>query len=232
MTNNNLLLVEIQWFANLLQARMDNFENQENNFDIQKYFLPKAESNDSIFVSFVNENNFDIYERVALILALAPHIRPEILDLFLIINNESEVNYIQFGGVEGQNFKGFLPTGQTLFFLFGNDNLHNKTIVRELFSPAHFFAQKQILWLEPAKEGEPFLSGQLVMNPEYVELFTLGKSLPPRFSPQFPAQKISTNLEMTDLVVDEHVQEGLNDILHFDLVSGIRKELYKEGKII
>ncbi len=72
--------------------------------------------------------------------------------------------------------------------------------------------QNNVLQLEAARPGDPYFSGRLLLNPDYVELFTTGKVSTPHFSSSFPAQQIHTELEWSDLVLTEEVTRRIGDI--------------------
>jgi SpoVK/Ycf46/Vps4 family AAA+-type ATPase len=56
------------------------------------------------------------------------------------------------------------------------------------------------------------MSGRLVMDQEYVELFTTGVVSKPKLSSDFPAQLIETELEWNDLVLNEKTSSQIAEI--------------------
>jgi len=60
--------------------------------------------------------------------------------------------------------------------------------------------------------GEPRLSGRLIMEHEYVELFTIGKISKPKLNSNFPAQLIETNLKWDDLILSEKTTTQISEI--------------------
>jgi len=80
------------------------------------------------------------------------------------------------------------------------------------FSPDHFYSKKGILCLESVKEGEPQMSGKLILIQEYVDLFTIGKVSAPAFSQEFPAKMISTEMNWEDLVLRQQTYAQIDDI--------------------
>jgi hypothetical protein len=80
-----------------------------------------------------------------------------------------------------------------LFILAGED-LKRRFAVQRLFSEDHLFAKQQVLRVEPAHDGEPAMSGKLVMDQEAVERSTVGRVSRPRFGMDFPAERIETEM--------------------------------------
>jgi SpoVK/Ycf46/Vps4 family AAA+-type ATPase len=77
-----------------------------------------------------------------------------------------------------------------------------------------------VIIVEDPESGEPQLSGKLIMAPEYIELFTTGKISHPKFSMDFPAEFITTELTDKDLVLspatNKQITELENWVKHHD----------------
>lgn len=166
----------------------------------------------SLYGQFVNHYEMTPEERILLILGLAPHLRPSSLDAFWTINPATGRGFAEFGGLKGQQHGGFLPTGETAFFLIAGNNLEKRFRLYPLFSADHFFARHQILGLEPAPAGEPFLCGALTISRDVADLLTLGTMHKPHLSIDFPAKRLSTELQWSDLVLNPRTAEQLDEI--------------------
>ncbi len=151
-------------------------------------------------------------EKILLLLALCPHIDGNLLDRVIQAKLESKGDFPQLGGVRGKNFRGFLPTGETVLFLLGGEDFKQRQNIYGYFDSDHFFAKNHILWLEEAPEGEPVTSGKLVLSQDYVELFLQGKISKPRFSLKFPAELITTEMEWSDLVLNEETYAQIQEL--------------------
>lgn len=186
-------------------------ENQ--NLDNLEYY-----DDDSVFATFIKENTPNIAEFIIILLALAPHVQPDFLEKTIkkAIPNSGE--FPEIGGQRDTEGRGFLPTGETALFLLAGDNLNLRFAVQKLFSADHWFSKEDILNLEKTREGYPYFSGRIILNADYIELFTTGKISNPQFGPSFPAQLISTQMEWADLVlspmVNEQIQELQNWVQH------------------
>ena len=141
--------------------------------------------------------------RSAVLLALLPHISPGFLTRILYDYLPNGGDFPEFGAVKGKNHRGLIPTGETYLFIVGGSDPEKQQRLLRIFDSDHSFALKNILSLEPAGPGEPKMSGRLILDDEYVSLFTAGKISAPRFSMDFPAELITTELTEKDLVLPE-----------------------------
>ncbi len=66
-------------------------------------------------------------------------------------------------------------------------------------------ARKKILWLEDLPQGEPVMSGKIIMALDYVGQFLFGASAPPHFSTSFPAKRINTLLGSMDIMMNNEI---------------------------
>ena len=212
--NASALYVELNWFHKVIQARFDLYFNKPTEYkSIYDIPAPDLSMNKSVYGDIVRYYKMTLQERMVLILALTPHICPQILDLFFTKNEKYGRGFTEFGGVKGNHHSGFLPTGETAAFIIaGNDILERINILKN-FDPDHFFAKYKILSLEKDKSGEPLLSGTLTISRDYLSYFTTGLSYKPTFSTEFPAHPITTQLEWSDLVLEEHIKEEIQEIL-------------------
>ena len=164
--------------------------------------MPYWNGHQDSFTQFLSEQKLNSQEYFVLLLALVPHIRPHFFDDLIEQVFKKAGDFPQLGGVRGKNHRGFLPTGETALFLLAGEHLTQRFAMQELFSEDHFFYQKKIITVETVAFGEPPWSGKLVLSQDYVELLTTGKIPPPRFSPTFPAKKITTTLDWKDAVLN------------------------------
>lgn len=186
---------------------------------ISKYFrndfqiTDKRESIDTHWIlQITNKDNIRFEEYFTILLALMPHISPQTLDIFFSQNKNTGRPYTEFGGWKGLSHGGFLPTGETAAFILAGDDVEKRKDVMALFSKDHWFYKENILRLEGAAKGEPFLSGQLKVSDEFLSKVLYGKEYKPDYSSDFPAKLVETSLEWDDLVVDYKVESSLEDI--------------------
>jgi DNA polymerase III delta prime subunit len=215
MEANNLqaLNAELDWLQHVIDQVIASYlkhEGHEKHWrDIPAPVLPVGSST---YADTVQEWNLDVFERVVLALALAPHIRPECLDIFFGSNAQTERAFTEFGGITEKGFSGFLPTGQTLVFIVSANDPPWRVDALRIFSTTHCFAKEQVISLERTNDALPHLSGILTLAENWLHYFLTGTMLQPELSPTFPASPIQTPLEWQDLVLDYHVREQVDEI--------------------
>lgn len=153
-----------------------------------------------------------IDEWLIILITLAPHINPSFFEPIIQKFLPDGGDFPQMGGVKGTNHRGMLPTGETALFLLAGNDISARMEIMNLFSTDHFFYQEGILFLESVKEGEPAMSGKIILQQEWIDILTLGKISRPSFGPDFPAKRVSTKLEWDSLVINEKTAQQINDI--------------------
>jgi AAA+ superfamily predicted ATPase len=154
-------------------------------------------------------------EQVLVLLALVPHLRPDFYARLIAEHLPEGGDLPEFGGVRGEHHRGVLPTGETAQFVLAGDDLAGRLEVQRLLSSEHWFAKRHVLWLDPVRQGEPAMSGRLILDPEVVERLTTGTVSLPRFSTEFPAEHIETELDWDDVVLHPDTLRQLNQIEHW-----------------
>lgn len=172
----------------------------------------KIEINDSPLNKFIVEHKITIEEFIILLLALAPHIQPDLLDAVVQNNYANGGEFPEIGGVKGNHHRGTIPTGETALFIIAGNDINKRLQALQYFSPDHFFAKENILFLEPVKNGEPRMSGKIILQDEYVDLFTTGIFSKPAFGPEFPAKLITTKMDWDDVVLNPQTAQSIHDI--------------------
>ena len=172
-------------------------------------------ADDSAFARFLEFNKPSLEEYVLLLLALVPHVQPSFFSQLLAEHLPEGGDFPEFGGVRGASHRGLLPTGETVQFVLAGDDLEKRLAVQRLLDDEHWLVRQNILQLEPVREGEPRMSGRLLLDPEVVEELTTGTFSKPRFSTDFPAEHIETNMEWTDLVLHPGTLRQIHEIEHW-----------------
>ncbi len=205
---------ELDWFNQVLETRIGlYFRNDCPYGSIYEVPIPDLPEGNSFYQQVVEAHEMNTDERLVMLLALIPHIRPQVLDTFFIKNKNFDRTFTEFGGWRGNTHGGFLPTGETAAFILSGEDLKKRFEILKFFDPDHFFARHNILRLEGQGHNEPFLSGALVMATEFLNKFTSGIYHKPDFSMSFPAKLITTELTWKDLVLPHEVFEELETII-------------------
>lgn len=203
-------LLEFKYLGYFIQYRLDNYFQSDN--DKPEPIMPDMNEWTLHIPDFIKEAGLNDDEKLVLLLSLSPHVQSNFLDSIIQNKLASTGDFPQLGGVRGKNFRGFLPTGETALFLLADTDFEKSKKIHEIFNTDHFFAKHQILWLEDPLEGEPKMSGKIIIAQEYVELLTQGKANKPNFSMKFPAQVINTEMDWEDLILSEETYKQIQEL--------------------
>lgn len=151
-------------------------------------------------------------EWLVLMLAMVPHIQPSFFESIIAEHLPNGGDFPEFGGVKGSNHRGMLPTGETAQFVIGGNNLERRLAIQHLFADQHFFYQNDVIWLEMVREGEPLMSGRIIVSPEWVNFLLTSTEVKPKFSPDFPAKLVTTKMSWDDLVLHPFTAEQIDDV--------------------
>lgn len=161
---------------------------------------------------FIEKHGLNADEAVLLLIGITPHLQSDLFDRVIGFKIQHAGDFQRIGGIRGKDFRGFLPTGETALFLLGDDDFKKRLEVQQLFWPDHLFEKNKILWLDDQPHGEPVMSGKIMLSTEYLDTFIYGKPIPPRFSMNFPAKLIYTDLGWDDLVINDELKEQINEL--------------------
>ncbi|MFC1748517.1 ATP-binding protein [Pseudomonadota bacterium] len=213
LANTSSLEREIAWFSHVLDTRIALYFEQPCDYDdVHEIEPPDLTEDESEFARIVKELNMGFDERMVFMLAMVPHVRPQILDTLFIRNNNLDRGYTEFGGWKGVNHSGFLPTCETAVFIIAGKNLAQRFQVQQLFEEEHDFTRKNILRIERHNMNEPFFCSALVLSTEYLNRCTSAVYHKPDFSMNFPAKRITTPLCWNDLVLAPQVMAEIENI--------------------
>lgn len=212
---------EIIWFERVVDTALTlYFKNESEHESIYAHKPPVIEAVDTAYAELIKEHQFGFEERLLLILALLPHVKPQCLDVFLIKNQNLDCEFSEFGGVKSDRKHGFLPTLETACFILGGYDLNVRFTFLSIVNKEHLLYKRGIL--DDDTEQDFGLNQPLKISNEYLGLFTTGKKHLPQYGTKFPAKEISTQLNWEDLIVDQNVMENLMEIkdwlLHSDTI--------------
>ncbi|CAK0757041.1 ATPase family associated with various cellular activities (AAA) [Gammaproteobacteria bacterium] len=203
---------ELTWLSKLLDARFKLFFQQEGaQPNVLGIAPPALGQSNSPYAGFIRHYQLTSVERATLVLSLAALIKPQLLDIFFLKNQQFDRKFTEFGGLRGGPDGDFVPTVETLLFLLA-DNLETRFSLQSLFGAEHFFIKHHILRLVPADADESILKAPLRLAEDYLALFTTGQPHQPAFGAHFPAHLIETRLEWGDLVLHPGTRRQIEEI--------------------
>lgn len=200
----------IAWFNQVLTVAIQLYFQQDCEYTSLEEITPPA---NGWMEKKTGVQQITFQERTVVMLALMPHTSPQALDIFFVQNKNFDRQYTEFGGWKGLSHGGFLPTGETASFIIAGEDMEKKKAVIRMFQRDHWFYTQNILRLEGAGEGEPFLSGQLRVSDEFLSRVLLDRDYKPDYNVGFPAKlMITSELDWKDMVLDYNTAQELEDI--------------------
>src|ERR1041385_5175503 len=101
-TKQNALALtgEMQWLAQVIDIRMKLYWQQPCNYnDVTDLAPPELAAGSSQYADILAYYKIGFAERVVLLLALAPHLQPHLLDVFFVKNADYDRGFTEFGGI-------------------------------------------------------------------------------------------------------------------------------------
>ncbi len=176
---------------------------------IEDFFpLSNFADEDGAYAQFVTQHSLNREERLAILLALLQYIDPVFINRL-----KSEENSYRL--VQCNKTGLMLPTGETFLKLLSAKDKDARIDAHAYLGTDHLFYRKSVLELGEVNEGVARFFGVLKLTPAYRELFLYNKHSRPRFSQEFPAHPLETNLEWKDLIVNPITAEKVNEIKSF-----------------
>ena len=200
---------EFTWFESYLDYFFHTYFETQNK---TKPPLPLLPAEGSKFAELIEEHGADYEDRVIIMLALAAHIKPQLLDIFFTKNRDFDRGFSEFGGIQGKKHSGFIPTVETALVLLAGDNLSLRIQNLHRFQSDYWLYKESVLEFNEGEPSEPQNTGQLNVAQSFVDLCTLGFERPPSFSTNFPARILETKMDWDDLVLDAYTHEQLMEL--------------------
>lgn len=211
-----ILGAELDWFEAVMAARFDQYfsadDDPKKSMDV-RHVLPLDLKNDTtIYGQTIQELGIGFDERIILVMALVPHLRPQAFDMFCLNNKNLDRPYTEFGGWKGKTHIGFMPTCETVSFILAGQDLDRRLQVLSYFEEEATLIQNRIIRIEHQGPGEPFASGIMHMAADYLQKFTTGIAHKPDYCIEFPAKRITSKLSWEDLVLAPETMEEIQQI--------------------
>ena len=210
--NGAVLEAELDWFYEVLDTRIKLHLGRDCKYsDVTEIPGPDLNNDDIPYCNFINHYEMSFAERIVIILALIPYIRPNLLDVLLTENNKTGRHLTEFGGKVESG--GFIPTFETAFFIIAGNDLGKRFSLYHLFDSEHFFIKHNIITGRSESRNEYNFDLPLTLSSEIIDLVTTGKIRKPVFGPDFPAKLISTEMDWSDLILEPSTMEQIEEIL-------------------
>ena len=212
LTNAQNILQSLQLLQQLTRNRLQAHFNKEQKQLNEIMPAVQVQQDHTPLHNFIIQNKLTIEEYITLLIALIPHVQPAFFENIIQEFLPQGGDFAEFGAIKGNNQRSILPTGETALFILSGNDLYQRLQLQQLFNTEHFFYSHKILWLEDVKEGEPVMSGKLVLSAEWVDKFLFDKNIEPKFSSDFPAKKIISQMDWDDLILHRQTKEEIQHI--------------------
>jgi AAA+ superfamily predicted ATPase len=206
------IISQFQLFKDVIRTRLQFHLSKQNNSTEEIFPQVKIEDDSTALNKFVIQHKLTIEEYIILLTALMPHVQPAFFENIIQEFLPNGGDFAEFGAVKGTNQRSILPTGETALFILAGSDLQRRLQVQHIFSAEHFFNQQQIVWVEHVKDGEPAMSGRLIMGADWIDKFLFNKETTPKFSPDFPAKKIVSAMNWSDVILPQQTKEEIEHI--------------------
>lgn len=208
--NAKTLEGELDWLSLVLHSRVRQYF-QPGEASLQDFRPPELKPDESEYAALLFRLKATHEERLIILLALTPQLRPHLLDVFFTQNSSHPRSLSDFGGFHHTQHGGFTPTVETAIFLIAGTDLARRFEVMACFRDEHFFFRTHILPLEVAMKGEAQPRTPISVTDEFWQMITAGVASQ-SLNTQTPSRRITTQQEWKDLIGDEKMMESLLDI--------------------
>ncbi|WP_415712891.1 ATP-binding protein [Maridesulfovibrio sp.] len=210
--NARVIERELDWLERMLRSWLQHYFEPEKYAEPPDVSPPELPSVRTWYGGSVVDFQFSPVERLVLALAIAPEVRPQLLDVLFIQNDNYNRVFTEFGGVARHRHRGFLPTIQTVFFILAGGCLATQFSIAELFDHNHKFRRFGILDFEKDDPEEPTTCQPLRLTRDFLLFATQGRDHEPEYGSDFPARRLKTEMEWDDLVLCQETQEQLLEL--------------------
>ena len=219
LKNESFLARSVNVLQEIVEARMDHHFGKTSSFEQPDFSIM---DDGTPLVRYVIDNRLTVEEYIILLLAITPHVQADLFSEVIRKYLPKGGDFPEFGGVKGTNYRGIIPTGETALFLLAGTNTDVRVRYaawlkgEALGEPVHgdvptrkTIFQEGIVSLEQMKDGEPDMSGRLIISQERLTEFLTGKKWRPVFGSGFPASLLETKMEWKDVVLSSQTEREL-----------------------
>ena len=192
--NTGNLQKDLEWLREITERRLNialektyspsgSLEKKKYN-DIYELQLPQLEENDFGYFKFVNEHELGFENRLLIIMGLACHIQPDFFDRIILLNPDYSssqkentrysTRFNELGGISGDSFRGFIPTGLTWLFLLAGYDMKKRIELMEGINKNNPLIKNNIIRFSNAQDHEPILSGAITIAHDWLRFLLIG----------------------------------------------------------
>ena len=211
---------ELDWLQQVIEAQLTAYLGAEPQAcDLSHWPPPPLDADTSggttALAQLVRDMQLQPSERLAIALALAPHLRPQALDMLLLESSQTKRVITEFGGIADARQRGFQPSGQTLAFLLSANHPPAWEDYLRIAATDHPLMREQVLRLDHEPNSGPRIAAPLRLSEQWLHYLLSGETPRPERDSDFPAQPITSAQDWPDLVLDANVAAQVLEIRHW-----------------
>jgi len=188
----NILQSELKWLELMFIIRMydssvvlseytskeitENYNDllASQNIEYTEAFPPKPEPTISMYSNLIVTNSLSFDERLLLALAIAPHLQPDFLFTMFhrqLPQGKSLYKINETGGIQGENYRGIIPTGLTFLYIAAGNNFFKRLQTLQLLMAKNsiLFTQN-IIDLPINTQNDPVASTPITIHQAYLQV--------------------------------------------------------------
>ncbi|MGC3939747.1 ATP-binding protein [Roseobacter sp. EG26] len=201
---------ELAWLSQVIETRLSHFFDATGAAFVMPSPPPLRPG--SALRDLVTENRLSVGERLVIALAIAPHVNSAILDPFFVKNAAIDRAFSQFGG-QHSGAGGFQPTAETALFLLAGAETSDRIAAMAIFEADRPLRKRAGILLGTAGPETKAFGNLLDISVHRLVALCEGSPPRPDFSPSFPAQRLQTSLEWSDLVLPRDLHYALGHVI-------------------
>ena len=218
------LEAELEWLARVIELRLARYfdATAPSSPELPGALAPPPElaagtdgRSCGSYGAAVLHHQLDPAERLLMALALAPQLRPQLLDVLATPNPQTQRPFTEFGAHIGPG-GALLPTVETACFVLAGDNLDARLRALQRLAPMQRLAQSDLIHVGPppgdAATRATLLHGLLQASASFLALALPGPALPQLADNSALASRVTTGLCWDDLVLPASTLAQLDDI--------------------
>lgn len=224
--NSDVIAQELNWLSQLLDARLQEINGTEihaRSLQFSEVELPSLEGKKSAYAELVQSLSLGRADRLLLITALAPHVRPEFFTRRLRDDKSSlKVQYPEFGGCFDSVFMHFIPSLQTAVFLLAGNDLPAQSLYQLTLLGSRLVTEQVIgLRTSFANDDGGERTQILSLAPEFTHYLLSSRKPRLDFGRAFPASQVSTDLGWEDLTLNEFTMDQVKEVMNWVKMSSL-----------
>ena len=211
MENFQFIENELNWLASVLDTRMSlNFGNETVYRSVFELSPPKPEG-DGAYAQLIRHWKLSAEERLCLILAFSPLLRPQILQPLEVANPATQSPFPEFGCIKSDSHC-LLPTLATFLFLVAGNDLDIRLKLISFFDEKHLLFSHHFIDLKKYSVGASIQEKVLQPTDEAVYSLLLERKYQPVFSNDFPARLVTTAQSWEELVLEPEASQRIDEL--------------------